>query len=875
MGIFYGKNMKKTIITLLCLCLITGAAFYLLQKSEAQSRIYQPNSEKSSIEDAQPVSVPGKSAASPNIVAESSAFDAKAKRDNLPFSRFYRNIKPSPEKTIKLSALPESEKQTSNEKRLRIGTVRKFAKPVAEISDGSIFPVAEGSVWLVKIESEEALQLRLHLTNVNLPKGAKIFVYSSENPEDVFVYEKTPETENKDFWTPSLKGDAVVVEYFTPERYGASQEAVLPFEIAQVGHIYMNPTAIGENDFSPPEEPCHLNVPSNLSELAKSVGHLRFVDGDGVYVCTGTLLNNLSEDLDPLLLTANHCISTQASAQSLEAFWNYNSGDFPSAAAILSRESVLLSTASASDFTLLRVLGALPTRANQVFWSGWSTNDPPIGTNAFTIHHPTGSYKRYSSGSTINFCGSGLPCQNTIGIRYSQGTTEGGSSGGGLWNTNEGKLVGTLSGGESGCGIRDAFGKFSATYSSISSFMQGGGDDNFDAAGNDAAANAVTVATGTHNNLIVKWRDEDWYRISLPNGGTLSVTVNFTNSYGDIDLNLFRGGETNPVAVSASGSSSETINYTNSSGTTQNFFLRVFLFEGARNTYSVNISAPPAGPTETGKMFDYDGDGRADISVFRPSGGNWFVLQSSNNSFFGTSFGLGSDQIAPADFDGDRKTDVAVFRPSNGSWFLQQSANGFASVQFGQAGDVPVPADFDGDGRADITVFRPSNGTWYRLNSSNNSFFAAQFGTSGDKPQVADFDGDGRADLAVFRPSGGNWYVLRSSDGTFFGAVFGQNGDIPTTADFDGDRRADIAVFRPAGGFWYRLNSSNNQFFAQQFGVSEDKPVPADYDNDGRADIAVYRPSNGAWYLSLSTSGFTAVQFGGGNDVPTPSVFGQ
>ncbi|MGI8787428.1 MAG: choice-of-anchor Q domain-containing protein [Pyrinomonadaceae bacterium] len=129
---------------------------------------------------------------------------------------------------------------------------------------------------------------------------------------------------------------------------------------------------------------------------------------------------------------------------------------------------------------------------------------------------------------------------------------------------------------------------------------------------------------------------------------------------------------------------------------------------------------------------DFDGDGRSDISVFRPSTGIWYVQQSTAG-FTGVSFGQIGDLITPADFDGDGKTDVAVFRPSNGVWYLLRSSLGFTGVAFGQAGDIPVPADYDGDGRADIAVFRPSNGYWY-LQRSSLGFTGIAFGADGDKP---------------------------------------------------------------------------------------------------------------------------------------------
>ncbi len=192
-------------------------------------------------------------------------------------------------------------------------------------------------------------------------------------------------------------------------------------------------------------------------------------------------------------------------------------------------------------------------------------------------------------------------------------------------------------------------------------------------------------------------------------------------------------------------------------------------------------------------QFDFDGDGKADVSVFRPASGAWY-LQQSQNGFTGISFGQNGDKIVPADYDGDGKTDVAVFR--NGTWYLQRSQLGFTGVGFGAADDIPVPADYDGDGKADVAVFRPSTGAWYLLQSTLG-FVGTTFGQLGDKPVAADYDGDGKADIAVNRS--GTWYIQRSQLG-FTGVAFGDANDRPVPADYDGDGKADVAVFRPSNG---------------------------------------------------------------------------
>jgi uncharacterized delta-60 repeat protein len=259
--------------------------------------------------------------------------------------------------------------------------------------------------------------------------------------------------------------------------------------------------------------------------------------------------------------------------------------------------------------------------------------------------------------------------------------------------------------------------------------------------------------------------------------------------------------------------------------------------------------------------FDFDGDGKADQTVFRPSDHVWYLLRSGSG-FTAAQFGVSTDKITPADFDGDGKTDIAVFR--DGIWYwLNSSNNSFNAFQFGQAGDIPVSADYTGDGRAEMAVYRA--GIWYTWNLANSQFNTVQFGISTDKPVPADFDADGKTDFAVYRD--GVWYMLGSTVG-FSVVQFGIASDKPTVGDFDGDSKADQAVYR--SGVWYVLGSTQG-FYAVQFGIASDIPTAADYDGDGKTDIAVYR--DGIWYMLRSQQGFGAVQFGVANDKPIPAAY--
>lgn len=223
------------------------------------------------------------------------------------------------------------------------------------------------------------------------------------------------------------------------------------------------------------------------------------------------------------------------------------------------------------------------------------------------------------------------------------------------------------------------------------------------------------------------------------------------------------------------------------------------VYRPTENSWYISTSLPSGGGV-AGGLFglsgdinvpeDYDGDGYADIAVFRPSNGTWNIRYSSLSYDFQSlpyevsfPWGSASDKPVPGDYDGDGRADLAVFRPSNGYWYILRSSDGqMTAVNFGLGTDKTVQGDYDGDLKTDIAIYR--DGGWYVLRSSDNSVTGVSWGLSTDKPVPGDYDGDGKFDVAVFRPPTGAWYAIKSSDSSFIGQAWGESEDVPIPFTF-------------------------------------------------------------------------------------------
>jgi hypothetical protein len=255
----------------------------------------------------------------------------------------------------------------------------------------------------------------------------------------------------------------------------------------------------------------------------------------------------------------------------------------------------------------------------------------------------------------------------------------------------------------------------------------------------------------------------------------------------------------------------------------------------ASGSYTTWSSLSWGAYTDTPVLGDFDGDGKTDFAIVRDlgsGGGNylqWWVLRSSDMQYYAINYGDSGDIPVPADYDGDGKTDIAVYRPSNLDWYVYESATSSNfSITFGYSGSKPAPADFDGDGKGDLGIWRDSNKTFYSINSTDNSTVSFTFSQNSSEPVPSDYDGDGKADYAIRESGTSNWVIRYSGSSTTSTISWQNSSDKAVQNDYDGDGKCDIAVWRDSNANWYiRQSASSGSLRQVGWGQSGDIPVPA------------------------------------------------
>jgi hypothetical protein len=380
-------------------------------------------------------------------------------------------------------------------------------------------------MWRLRVASPDAVSINLGFTRYVMPKGGRLYVYSSDYADRIRPFTTSDNHDHGELWTPPVDDAEVVVEV-----------TVRPDQVEAV-RLVLGSINVGYRDFGDILGPgggersgsCNVDVVcpdgDGWRDQIATVGVISL--GGGTF-CTGFTVNNAAYDRTPFFMTANHCGIHAGNAASLVVFWNYENstcrpagspssgGSGDGSLSQFSSGSTFRAAWSGSDFTLVE-LSSDPDPDWSVYLAGWdrSSADP---TSAVAIHHPNTDEKRisfeYEPTTTTSYLGTSSPGAGTH-IRVADwdvGTTEPGSSGSPLFDQNQ-RVVGQLHGGYAACGnnLADWYGRLSVSWtgggspsSRLADWLDPGATGvmttetvpAFGVGPNDACANAVSVVHG-------------------------------------------------------------------------------------------------------------------------------------------------------------------------------------------------------------------------------------------------------------------------------------------------------------------------------------------------------------------------------------------
>lgn len=377
---------------------------------------------------------------------------AVAKETVPPISQ---SVTVTPLAEVDVRALPALDPQTLVETaekgdRVRVGGPFVFAEPRPVDYDletaGSWETLDDGSrLWRLRIESPGALHLNLGFTRFELPAGARLWVYNAAGDNVAGPYDARHRSEQGELWTPIVFGAQIVVELHVPA--GVTTPPALT--IGQVSH--------GFRDISSKQGLCNVDVvcPQGNAWRNQIRSAVRY-SISGIFLCSGTLVNNTAQDARPFVLSAAHCGGSAGNAGSIVTYWNFESptcGQLDGGDTSQNQVGAIFRASHTPTDTFLFELSQAPDPDFDVYYSGWDRSEA-LPTDVVAIHHPNWDEKAISFdddpllvADVSAFGGPAVSWQT----QWDEGTTESGSSGGGLWRSSNGLLVGALWGGAASC----------------------------------------------------------------------------------------------------------------------------------------------------------------------------------------------------------------------------------------------------------------------------------------------------------------------------------------------------------------------------------------------------------------------------------------
>ncbi len=357
--------------------------------------------------------------------------------------------------------------QMEGQRRVQIGISRAIAsEAVDDLPQAALHQVDGGAVLRLDVASTGAASLRSGLRAAAWPDGVELRVAGADGV--IFSVDAAAARAQAGadgvFWTAVTDGERQQLELFIP---AGIDPAGVALHVDSLSHLLVSPQREGVSKALGDSGACNVDVICRTGSLGSSfvsaknaVARMVYQSGGGSFTCTGTLLNDINtSNQTPWFFTAHHCIGNQSEASSMSTFWNYETPscgvDQSGPNTQLTGGGQLLYSEGSTDGALLRLNSTPP--AGAVF-AGWNANALTPSTLVTAIHHPSGDIKKVSqgnhSGTRANVTFDGQTVGSTWKASWSEGTTEGGSSGSGLFTIESGgsyQLRGGLYGGGGAC----------------------------------------------------------------------------------------------------------------------------------------------------------------------------------------------------------------------------------------------------------------------------------------------------------------------------------------------------------------------------------------------------------------------------------------
>ncbi len=345
---------------------------------------------------------------------------------------------------------------------LRIGVTKEVNYSMENSGRMDMLPDG-GRVWRIAFHMEDATFTSMNFSKFNIPDGAELYLYTPDREYVIGKFINKNQMEDGTFYPQEMPGEDIVVEYYEPANVAFNGELVIN-QISQGYYDFFHIKAI-EGQIGNAEGTCHPNAicyDATWHAQINSVVCYTMTSGMSVYMCSGAMVNNTSNDNTQYLLSANHCYESGT--------WKFYFG-YQATSCSGSNGSVLKTATgyelkakddgnSSSDFMLVKITGTI-NPSYDVYLAGWNcTNANPTNpTSCAAIHHPGGDIKKFSIPQTLR---NGAQVYSNMGKFWvttwalSTGTTEQGSSGSPLFNKDK-LIVGQLYSGSSSCTAYDQY----------------------------------------------------------------------------------------------------------------------------------------------------------------------------------------------------------------------------------------------------------------------------------------------------------------------------------------------------------------------------------------------------------------------------------